>query len=227
MKHGRQRVRKYRVFEGLRIASCLTFISGYLNAFTYLTQGGRFAGVQSGNVILLANQLGQGNFTNTIHFLIPIFFFVCGQFFTYLVKNYFLKRHYPWHLGSSVIMLCFVLIAVILTPVMSSFYTMAILAFVASIQVETFRTLRGVPYANVMMTGNVKNAAFIWFKGIIEKNKKLIKIGRNIFITIISFMLGVICATILSRMFHEYALVGVTLPMMYVTYKLWQEKNPT
>lgn len=57
MKHGRQRVRKYRVFEGLRIASCLTFISGYLNAFTYLTQGGRFAGVQSGNVILLANQL--------------------------------------------------------------------------------------------------------------------------------------------------------------------------
>lgn len=110
---------------------------------------------------------------------------------------------------------------------MSSFYTMAILAFVASIQVETFRTLRGVPYANVMMTGNVKNAAFIWFKGIIEKNKKLIKIGRNIFITIISFMLGVICATILSRMFHEYALVEVTLPMMYVTYKLWQEKNPT
>lgn len=172
-------MRKYRVFEGLRIASCLTFISGYLNAFTYLTQGGRFAGVQSGNVILLANQLGQGNFTNTIHFLIPIVFFVCGQFFTYLVKNYFLKRHYPWHLGSSVIMLCFVLIAVILTPVMSSFYTMAILAFVASIQVETFRTLRGVPYANVMMTGNVKNAAFIWFKGIMEKNKELIKIGRS------------------------------------------------
>lgn len=88
-------MRKYRVFEGLRIASCLTFISGYLNAFTYLTQGGRFAGVQSGNVILLANQLGQGNFTNTIHFLIPIVFFVCGQFFTYLVKNYFLKDTIP------------------------------------------------------------------------------------------------------------------------------------
>ncbi len=46
--------KEYRVFEGLRIACSLTFISGYLNAFTFVTQGGRFAGVQSGNVISLA-----------------------------------------------------------------------------------------------------------------------------------------------------------------------------
>ena len=31
-------------------------------------------------------------------------------------ENYFKKDTIPWHLGGSVIMLCFVLIAVILTP---------------------------------------------------------------------------------------------------------------
>ena len=53
--------RYYRVFEGLRVATVLTFISGYLNAFTFVTQGGRFAGVQSGNVIATAYHLALGN----------------------------------------------------------------------------------------------------------------------------------------------------------------------
>ncbi len=48
------RFKNYRIFEGLRVATVLTFISGYLNAFTFITQGGRFAGVQSGNVISTA-----------------------------------------------------------------------------------------------------------------------------------------------------------------------------
>lgn len=218
--------REYRIFEGLRVATCLTFISGYLNAFTYVTQGGRFAGVQSGNVVLLAHQLALGHIASTIHFLVPIIFFAIGQFFTYLTKKYCIKKRYPWHLTSSLVMLVFVLIAIVLTPLMSSFFTMAILAFVASIQVETFRSLRGAPYANVMMTGNVKNAAYLWFRGMIEKDKSLIHTGRNIFITIIGFMLGVMAATCLSTLFGELALLGVTLPMLYISAKLWQEKKP-
>lgn len=217
----------YRIFEGLRVASCLTFISGYLNAFTYVTQGGRFAGVQSGNIILLAHQLAQGHFSATIHFLIPIIFFALGQWFTYLAKNYFLKHGYPWHLGSSLIMLVLIVFTIVLTPFLSSFYTIAILAFVASIQVETFRKLRGVPYANVMMTGNVKNAAYIWFKGLMEKDRELRIRGRNIFITILGFMLGVMCATFLSLALGELGLIGVVLPILYINLKLWQEKNPT
>lgn len=35
----------YQVYEGLRCAMTLCFISGYVNAFTYMTQGKRFAGV--------------------------------------------------------------------------------------------------------------------------------------------------------------------------------------
>ncbi|MGV3079905.1 YoaK family protein [Streptococcus sp. 32226D021BW] len=216
----------YRVFEGLRVACCLTFISGYLNAFTYVTQGGRFAGVQSGNVISLAYYMTKGDFVQVLNFCVPILFFVIGQFFTYLARKYFEKQSWSWHFGSSLIMLICILLTIFLSPMMPASFTIASLAFVASIQVETFRRLRGAPYANVMMTGNVKNAAYLWFKGMIERDAELKKTGRNILLTIIGFMLGVISATQLSFQFKEYALIGILLPVLYINYQLWQEKRP-
>lgn len=227
MKQGvRMQQKDYRVFEGLRVACCLTFISGYLNAFTYVTQGGRFAGVQSGNVISLAFYMAKGEFDQVVNFCIPILFFVFGQFFTYLSRRYFEKQSWSWHFGSSLIMLICILLTIFLSPMMPASFTIASLAFVASIQVETFRRLRGAPYANVMMTGNVKNAAYLWFKGMIERDAELKKTGRNILLTIIGFMLGVVIATQLSFQFKEYALIGILLPVLYINYKLWQEKRP-
>ncbi|MGQ7371965.1 YoaK family protein [Streptococcus suis] len=219
-------MREYRVYEGLRVATCLTFVSGYLNAFSYLTQGGRFAGVQSGNVVLLASHLAQGSIKSTIHFLVPIVFFTLGQFFTYLAKKYFLKHRYPWHFGSSLIILCLIVLTIVLTPFVNSFFTMGLLAFTASIQVETFRSLKGVHYANVMMTGNVKNAAYIWFKGLMEKNAHLQETGRNIYIIILGFMLGVCLSTLFSQSFGEYALLGVLPFVLYINWELWKEKRP-
>lgn len=160
-----------------------------------------------------------------LNFTIPISFFVFGQFFTYLARKCFLKSPYSWHFGSSIMMTLLVILAVILTPLFPNGFTMAILAFVASIQVETFRKLRGASYANVMMTGNVKNAAYLWFMGIIEKDRDLQKRGRNIFIIILSFMVGVIISTRLSLLLGEYALSFILLPLLYVNVQLWYEKK--
>lgn len=215
----------YRVFEKLRIATALTFISGYLNAFTFITQGGRFAGVQSGNIISLAYYLAKGDYIQVGHFLVPILSFVLGQFFTYLAKKWFLARKLPWHFGSSLIMLGLIVITIVVTPYVPAYLTISLLAFVASIQIETFRKLRGAAYANVMMTGNLKNAAYMWFKGVMEGDDYLRKTGRAISMTIIGFMLGVILSTLLSQQVHELALVGILPPMLYVNYQLWKEKK--
>ena len=44
---------KEEVPEKLRIAVLLSFISGYINAFTYNNAGELFAGAQTGNVIFI------------------------------------------------------------------------------------------------------------------------------------------------------------------------------
>lgn len=215
----------HRVFEGLRVATLLTFISGYLNAFTFVTQGGRFAGVQSGNVISTAYYLAIGDLKQVFNFCVPICFFALGQFFTYSSRRWFLKKKYHWHLGSSLIMTALVLVASLLGPFIAHNFMMAILAFVASIQVETFRKLHGSAYANVMMTGNVKNAAYLWFMGRAENNAELKQRGKDIFYIILSFMFGVMVATRLSLLLGEKALFILLLPLLIVNLQLWYEKK--
>lgn len=211
----------YRIFERIRIASSLTFVSGFLSAYTYMTQGGRFAGVQSGNVTFLAYHLAKGQWYQAGHFLIPLIFFSLGQGFTYLLRNFCNKRQIAWHLTSSFIMLALI----IFTFCLPTFFTMPILAFVASIQVETFRKVRDFNYANVMMTGNVKNAAYLFFKGISEKNVDSIKKSYHVCMTILGFMLGVVIATLLVERIQTRALLFVLIPMGYISVELWKEKR--
>lgn len=58
-KSRKNRRKRHQVYEGIRCASALTFISGYVNAFTFVTQGRRFAGVQTGNVLYFAIRIAE------------------------------------------------------------------------------------------------------------------------------------------------------------------------
>lgn len=218
--------KEYRIFESLWIASVLTFISGYINAFTFVTQNGRFAGIQSGNLLSLAYYFSLGNRVEAFNFFIPIFFFVLGQWFTYQIEIRYKETKLGWHFISSLWMTCLLIVDTFLTPFISAQVTIAILAFVSSMQIETFKRLQGHPYANVMMTGNVKNAAYLWYKGIKEKDPLLQKKGKNIFLTILSFMIGVVLGTRFSFILGEYALTLVLFPMVFINLHLWHEKNP-
>ncbi len=215
--------KRHQVYEGIRCASALTFISGYVNTFTFMTQGRRFAGVQTGNVMYLAIRIAEKNYLQALDFLLPIFFFMLGQSFAYFAHRWANKHHLHWHLLASVLLTAIALVTSLVTPFTSQFITVSALAFFASIQVDTFKSLRGANYANVMMTGNIKNAAYILTKGLYEKNKELILIGRNTLLIIMTFILGVICSSFLSYRFGEMALTAMLLPLGYVNYLLLVE----
>lgn len=215
--------KKYQVYEGLRCAVTLCFISGYVNAFTYITQGRRFAGVQTGNLLSFAIRFSEHDIEQALQFLLPIVVFMLGQSFTYFMNRWATKNGLHWYLLSSFVLTFLGVITSALTPFVSSFFTVSALAFFASIQVDTFKTLRGASYANVMMTGNIKNAAYLLTKGWYEKNDELFNIGRNTLTVIVAFACGVVCSTLLSLAYGEYALTPVLLPLLYVNYLLTQE----
>ena len=217
--------KKYYIHEGLRCAMTLTFISGYVNAFTFMTQGRRFAGVQSGNVVSFAMSLAEGNISRALDFLLPMIVFMLGQSFTYFMHRWANKHNIHWYFFSSFILTLIAAVTAVLTPLLPAFFTVSGLAFFASIQVDTFKSLRGAGYANVMMTGNVKNAAYQLTKGIYEGNKELILIGRNTLFVIISFIIGASVSTTLSLEIGEVALIPVLFPLFYVNYLLGKEFN--
>ncbi|MGT2958662.1 hypothetical protein A9Q68_04765 [Streptococcus bovimastitidis] len=219
----KRKKQRYYVHEALRCAMSLTFISGYVNAFTFMTQGQRFAGIQSGNVASLAMSLAQGRLDRALDFLLPIIVFMLGQSFTYFMHRWANKHGIHWYLLSSFVLTVIALITSILTPILPAFFTVSGLAFFASIQVDTFKSLRGATYANVMMTGNVKNAAYQLTKGLYEKNREMILIGRNTAFVIFTFILGALAASLLSLKFGELSLGLVLIPLTYVNYILGKE----
>lgn len=216
MSKRKRRKRNYAIYEGIRCAVTLTFISGYVNAFTYVTQRERFAGVQTGNLLCFGINLAKGDWSRSFDFLLPIIVFMLGQSFTYLTHVWSNKHNYHWYRIASRVLLGVATVAVIITPFVPDYYTIICLAFFASVQVDTFKTLRGANYASVMMTGNVKNAAYLLTKGYVEKNRELQLIGHNTFLVLISFVLGVFCSTTLSLHFGEWALAGMLIPLVYL-----------
>lgn len=219
----RKKRKKYQVYEGLRCAMMLCFISGYVNAFTYMTQGKRFAGVQTGNLLSFAIRLSEKQLEEALQFLLPMLVFMLGQSFTYFMHRWAKQKGLHWYLLSSFILRGIAFGTALFTPFLPSNFTVAALAFFASIQVDTFKTLRGASYANVMMTGNIKNAAYLLTKGLYEKNQEITHIGRNTLIVILAFACGVVCSTILSLTYDEYALTPILIPLLYVNYLLAQE----
>ena len=84
--------RSYRVFEGLRVATLVSYIGGFIDAYTYNTQDGRFASIQTGNLLYLVIHLVDGHIARAFSYFIPIFFFILGQFFVFFAKKWLINH---------------------------------------------------------------------------------------------------------------------------------------
>ena len=72
----RMKKRSYRVFEGLRVATLVSYIGGFIDAYTYNTQDGRFASIQTGNLLYLVIHLVEGHIAKSFQ-LCDTYFFLC------------------------------------------------------------------------------------------------------------------------------------------------------
>ena len=71
----RMKKRSYRVFEGLRVATLVSYIGGFIDAYTYNTQDGRFASIQTGNLLYLVIHLVEGHIARAFSYAILSFLF--------------------------------------------------------------------------------------------------------------------------------------------------------
>lgn len=218
--------KNYRIFERVRVAIMLTFMSGFLDAYTFVTQGKRFAGLQTGNLIYLMKGLAEGNLSDVANYLLPIFAFMLGAVFTYFARA-FAARHQAlrWHALAGLILLVGVGITAILAQYIASQWTVLSLAFIAAVQLESFKRMRGTPYTNTMMTGNLKNMSVLILQGLFEHKPEVLKRGGYTFLIILGFCLGVFTSTLLSLKFDENALYAL-LPIIFgLNLALFLEKT--
>ena len=179
--------------ERLVVGIFLAAAAGGLDAYTYLFHGEVFAGLQTGNFILLGLHFGEGNWYLLPHYLVPIFAFLVGSFLTRTIQHRIPED--PSSPGKrqklilSLEILLMVIVAV-LSPYISDMLTSAILSVAAAAQLQEFRRLNNGPFTSLMMTGNLRTVGESLFGSLILHDRQAGKKLRETVSIIFSFVTG-------------------------------------
>ena len=73
--------------ESMTLAVFLTLAGGFQDAYSYNCRGKVFANAQTGNIVLLGQNLAQGHFQNALHYLMPLAAFIGGVYVTEWVHH--------------------------------------------------------------------------------------------------------------------------------------------
>ena len=144
--------------DSFRIGAILAMVGGLLDAYTFLIRGQVFSNAQTGNMVLLAIHLWTGNWLRAWFYLVPILAFVLGIFI-----NEWIKRHldglWMFHWRQIVLLMEIValVIVVLLPPGKTDTAANALISFICSLQVQSFRKVPRLQYATTMCTGNLRS----------------------------------------------------------------------
>ncbi|KAF5062480.1 YoaK family protein [Anaerotignum sp.] len=171
---------KNQMSESFRIGALLAFAGGFFDSYTYIARGGVFANAQTGNMILLANRLVQGQFVHALYYLIPISAFVCGIFLDEYIKQRFYQTHkLHWRQIVLFIENVVLLIVAFLPLGKGNVLANVLISFICAMQAHSFRTLHGLPYATTMCTGNLRSGTNQLVHLVFHKNSDA---GKNAFL---------------------------------------------
>lgn len=200
--------RKQRISESLLIGILLSFIGGYLDAYTYIARGGVFANAQTGNIILFGIRLAEGSLRSAAFYLLPILAFVIGVVVAEYVRvKYRENQLLHWKqiiIGIEIITLVFV---AFIPQGKLDMLANIMISFVCSLQVDSFRKLNGVAYATTMCTGNLRSGTEQLFYYFIKKDKEAGKKSMRYYVIILSFILGGCIGTMLTHYFNIYSVL--------------------
>lgn len=202
----------------------LAFAGGYLDVYTYVCRGGVFANAQTGNMVLLAISAAESDFGKVFKYLLPILAFMLGILVTELVKSRY-RYNTAIHWRQIVIALEFIvllIIAFVPSGVQDDLVNIAV-AFVCSMQVESFRKFEGKSaYATTMCTGNLRSATeHLFFSGL-NKNKEERNTSLKYYGIIAIFIVGAFVSMKVSQRVGEKSilvacfLLAAVFGLMYI-----------
>ena len=183
--------RTVQMSEAYSLGALLTVGGGFLDAYTYFTRGGVFSNAQTGNLVLLAIRLAEGDLTALPHYLPPILAFALGVVAAELVRDRFRASH-ALHWRQAVVALeALILLATAFLPQGPwDAAVNAAVSFVCAMQVEAFRKIRGNALATTMCTGNLRSGTELLYHGLRDRDPAALRRSLQYYGIILCFLAG-------------------------------------
>ncbi|WEV54735.1 YoaK family protein [Leuconostocaceae bacterium ESL0723] len=208
------------IYETVLFASLLTMTAGALDAYSYLLHNEVFAGLQTGNLILLGLHLGRGDLDGAGQYALSIGAFIFGtilvRFFQHQIKragrsDTFRKR---WVM---VYQLVVIAIALAMYPFKLGHLPTAVMALAAAAELQEFRRLHGGPFTPLMMTGNVRKVSEAGLDWLRYHDPQARRVAAETITIILSFAGGGFITGLMVRVIGPWALV---VPMITIVLAL-------
>ena len=117
-----------------------------------------FANAQTGNLVLMTQNLMEGNIAHSLNYLLPIFAFIVGVFVAEQLQGR-LKEKKSLHWRQFIVLIEIItLLLVGFIPGNLNNIANMLVSFSCALQVQSFRKVNGNTYASTMCIGNIKSA---------------------------------------------------------------------
>ena len=191
----------------LRMACLLGAAGGYLDAFTFLGHGGVFANAQTGNVVMLGVYGATRQWRQALRHLPPLAAFIAGVFVAETLGLPRMERlvlHRP--VRASLIVEIVVLAVIAALPRdFPSFGIVVAVAFVAAVQVTTFRRLRRWSVATAITTGNLRTATIGLYQALVTRKPGAAEQSRCFYAVVLCFLVGAAAGALVTEAWHNVA----------------------
>lgn len=212
-----QKKQSYLECERLWVFLVLTVVGGYFGAYTYVLRGGVFCNAQTANLIFMAINLGNGDFSGAAYYLIPMGAYLLGTMFSEVLPS---KIKWKFHLRWDTILVGIEILTVILLgflPEEAPFQISQItLTFIASMQYNTFRQAEHVPMATVFCTNNLRQVGIYVVKWLRKREKEAFIRVIYYIGTLAAFLCGCVLSVFFCSLFAGKAIWGAALLLTVV-----------
>lgn len=192
------------------LGALLAVVGGYLDAYTYIARGQVFANAQTGNIVLLGIHLASGDIVRAIMYLPPIIAFVLGILLSEKCRRHLGKGRLHWR--QYIILLEMIAVtAVSFLPkgqhngINFDTITNVTVSFVCSLQVQSFRKIRGITCATTMCTGNLRSGTECLDRYRVTKERKQLHNAGKFYGIVLFFIIGAIISTLVTRWLMTYS----------------------
>ncbi|MGI6255046.1 MAG: YoaK family protein [Acutalibacter sp.] len=161
--------------ESFLTAVFLSLSGGLQDAYTYVYRGKVFANAQTGNIVLLSQNICERNWPTALHYLVPLLSFVLGVAIAEWIRQSFQTWqaiHWRQIVLFSEILLLF---AVGFLPEDLNMLANAVVSFSCAMQVQAFRKMTGYAFSSTMCIGNMRSGMEALFTYMRTHNRETLK----------------------------------------------------
>lgn len=149
---------KKQMSDSLVLAILLTLAGGFQDAYSYNCRGQVFANAQTGNIVLLGQNLATGQFFKAVHYLFPLLAFALGVYLTEWVRlRYQTAKRIHWRQSILLAEIFLLFFSGLIPPTMHTAANI-LLSFSCAMQVNAFHKFCGLPCSTTMCIGNMRSA---------------------------------------------------------------------